>query len=187
MAKVTSFLKSPKFLTAEIIVLLILLLFLISNYLRPKEIQKLKTQINAALTQNDLSNGYRLVNQTLLLSPNDPALHLTLAQIYQKTNNWDKAAQELQLAAQLDPNNKQLLINLQNTENILNEPRKIQEQVSFWEKEVKSKPDYRDGWLQLAKGYYQLYQTDKAKLSLNHAWQIDPNYQPTKDFLEIVK
>lgn len=50
-----------------------------------------------------------------------------------------------------------------------------QEEISQWEQIVSEKPDYRDGWLQVANLYYQNNEKQKAKDALQMVKQIDPN------------
>jgi len=46
-----------------------------------------------------------------------------------------------------------------------------------WEQILIERPDYRDGWIQLAAIYNQLGNKDKAKEALKNAKNIDPNNQ----------
>ena len=58
----------------------------------------------------------------------------------------------------------------------------LQQQVSAWEEIVKSKPDYRDAWLQLAKLHYEQQEINLAKFYVNKALELDPNYEVAQEF-----
>lgn len=49
-----------------------------------------------------------------------------------------------------------------------------QETVYRWEQILAERPDYRDGWLQLASLYYQQGNKQKAREAVNKAKNLDP-------------
>jgi len=49
------------------------------------------------------------------------------------------------------------------------------QEIASWEKIVEEKPNFRDGWLQLAAAYAEVGNKEKAQEALNHAKVIDPN------------
>jgi tetratricopeptide (TPR) repeat protein len=55
------------------------------------------------------------------------------------------------------------------------EIQKQQREIADWEKIVAEKPDFRDGWLQLAAAYLENGNQEKAQEALNHARNLDPN------------
>ncbi|MCL5090460.1 MAG: tetratricopeptide repeat protein [Patescibacteria group bacterium] len=50
----------------------------------------------------------------------------------------------------------------------------LQKEAYTWEKILREKPDYRDGWLQLAALYYELGNKNLAKQALSQAKTLDP-------------
>jgi len=48
------------------------------------------------------------------------------------------------------------------------------EEVSSWEQILNERPDYRDGWMQLATIYYKLGEKEKAREALWKAKALDP-------------
>ena len=55
------------------------------------------------------------------------------------------------------------------------EKETIKNQYLFWQNVVKEKPDYRDGYIQLASLAYQLSNFNVAKRYLTQANNLDPN------------
>lgn len=49
--------------------------------------------------------------------------------------------------------------------------------IMAWEQYLEERPDYRDGWIQLATKHYNLGQLDKAKKALSKAKLLDPDNQ----------
>lgn len=68
--------------------------------------------------------------------------------------------------------------NLRTNRRVLGLQAEIQTQrqeIISWEKIVAEKPDFRDGWLQLAAAYIESGNKEKAQEALNRARAIDPN------------
>ena len=138
----------------------------------------------------------RQAKLAVMLSPNDISNHLLLVQEYLGQGNMDSVERELTLADSLNTKHLKLNTNkvlgetlspLKILEEIKAEPQKIKNEISFWEKVVASKPDYRDAYLQLSILHYQIYETQKAKAYLEKAREIDPNFESTKNLEEIFK
>lgn len=49
------------------------------------------------------------------------------------------------------------------------------DKIIYWEEFLKSYPDYKDGWIKLAKLYYQKGDIQSAEVALEKAVEIDPN------------
>ena len=138
----------------------------------------------------------RQVQLAVMLMPNDLSNHLLLAQEYLGQGNMPAVERELILSQDLsslptthNPSPSVLgltLSPLKILEKIKNEPQKIREEISFWEKVVAQKPDFRDAYLQLALLNYQIYNLDKAKEYLQEAKKIDPNFKATKELEKIL-
>ena len=67
------------------------------------------------------------------------------------------------------------------------DPKEIKKLIAVWEKIVAEKPNYRDGWIQLAILHYKLYENEKAKECLEEALEIDPNFELVQKLQEVVK
>jgi len=126
-----------------------------------------------------------------MLYPNDLSSHLLLAQEYLKRGNMEGVERELLLAQDLGGKTSAtssgsptvlgvFLSPSKILEKIKNEPKRIREEISFWEKVISEKPDYRDAYLQLAILNYQIYKKERAKEYLEKALKIDPNFAPAR-------
>ncbi len=162
-------------------------LSILSYYSRPAQIQELIKSGEASLNSGDYQEAHQTLSQAVLLDNTNPQIHFALSKVYQKTHNYEEAKKELLLALEVSPDSMTILKELNKVQTTLSEPGKIDEEISYWEREVKIKPDYRDGHLQLAVRYYQLYKIEEAKLALEKAFQLDPNFETTKKLREIIK
>jgi tetratricopeptide (TPR) repeat protein len=63
---------------------------------------------------------------------------------------------------------------------------KVDQDLKFWQNEVKENPDYRDGYFSLALLYYQLKDIKNASRNLDKAMNIDPNFEQGKQLREIL-
>ena len=146
-----------------------------------------------------VSPGFLALEQaklTVMLSPQSLSPHLLLAQEYLKRGDLEGTERELLIAQtftttnHLGNNNSVLaasLSPLKVLERIKNEPQRVREEIAFWEKVVLEKPDYRDAYLQLAILNYQIYEKEKAKFYLGKALNLDPNFEPAKEFKKILE
>ncbi len=81
-----------------------------------------------------------------------------------------------------------LLVQLDNqkrAQKILGSETKLktdQETILAWEQILEERPDYRDGWVQLAAIYYKADQTDKARQALLKAKTLDPTNEVVLNF-----
>lgn len=141
----------------------------------------------------------RQAKLAVMLSPNDLSNHLLLTQKYLDQGNMKAVERELILAQNLStrpassfplPTSSVLgvtLSPLKILEKIKNEPQKIKDEIVFWEKIVADKPNYRDGYLRLALLNYQIYENQKARVYLERAKTLDPNFETTKELEKILK
>lgn len=134
---------------------------------------------------------FQLTKERLVKNPNDFAAHLILAEEYLKNNQFDKAEKELLTAEQItilgysdarvlgeaaDSTLKSLWQKKQESD-----PEDIEKLIKYWEQIISEKPDYRDGYLQLALLHYKLYENEKAKEYLQKALELDPNFEPARE------
>lgn len=140
-------------------------------------------------------NEVQILKWRLLNNPNDFETHLTLAEKLLDNNQFEEAEKSLLLTQKLlTTNNKQ-----QRTKNaVLGEktnskiselwqrkhyadPQDIKKLIALWEKIVVEKPNYRDGYLQLAILNYKIWQNEKARQYLNKALEIDHNFEEARN------
>ena len=162
------------------------------------------TLASAILPKNQVQS----LKEKLVRNPNDFKAHLQLAQKFLANNQLPEAEQTLLLAQKIfnhevtssayfqfsifNSENKVLGAKASNELNELwqekqySDPEDIRLLITAWEKIMVEKPDYRDGWLQLAILHYKLYKNDKAKENLLKALEIDPNYAPAQELEKIL-
>lgn len=134
----------------------------------------------ASLVDNFLlKDSLRLVSIQLVQNPNQPQPHYRLAEEYLKANQTAQAETELQLAKALAKNQPQLHQQIVSKLSTIETANTINQKIDKWKEIVGQKPQYRDGWLQLALLYWQIYQEDRARWSLEQALTIDPNFGPS--------
>lgn len=120
----------------------------------------------------------------------DPKIHLQLAKEYFKNNDLENTQREISITEGLkmsEQEKEETLKFRQEVEKVVKMPEEIQKEIEKWEKISQDFPGYRDAYLQLAKFYFQLYQTDKARENLNKALELDPNYEPARELEKILK
>lgn len=109
---------------------------------------------------------------------------MALAQEYWKVGAWQNAKRELTIAQDLWQTNRGPQANsvLGTTTSPLDiwgvwqaEPQRLARAYSWWQTVVKTKPDYRDGYIQLGTVAYQLSKFGEAKAALSRALALDPN------------
>ncbi|MBI4999241.1 hypothetical protein HZB97_00535 [Candidatus Gottesmanbacteria bacterium] len=130
----------------------------------------------------------------VMLAPNNISSHLLLSQEYLKRGDMEAVERELLLAQNLvepsSPNSPTVLgaslSPLKILEKIKNEPQKIRQEVSFWEKVAMEKQDYRDAYIRLAILNYQIYETERAKEYLKKALELDPNFEPAREIKKML-
>jgi len=140
-------------------------------------------------------NEIQILKWRLLNNPNDFETHLALAEELLDNNQFEQAEQALLLAQNLQTTNfvNQKVLG-ETTNSQLQElwqkkhyadPKDIQRLIDAWGKIVQEKPNYRDGYLQLAILNYKIYENEKAKEYLNKALKIDPNFEPARELKKI--
>ncbi len=67
-----------------------------------------------------------------------------------------------------------------------NEPMKLTNELLYWQGVVKSKPDYRDGYIAAASLAYQLGKNDEAKNYLKQIFTLDPDNAIAQKILGIL-
>lgn len=122
---------------------------------------------------------FQAVKTKLLLNQKDFDARLELVAEYQKQNQFEKAAEELQefnfYTDQLTDEQWKKLASLW-AEQKRQDPAEIRKEVENWEKIVQQYPNYRDGFLKIANLWQQLGEEEKAREAQQKALALDPNY-----------
>lgn len=120
-----------------------------------------------------------LSKEAIQQNPAGPKPHLFLAQQLFVTNQFVHAQTEAKLA-----DNTEMLQKIQEAEN---QSEDVQKQVIFWQKVVRTLPNYRDGYLKLAILNWKLYRPFEAKKYLDIALGLDPNNEVVKKLFREIK
>lgn len=62
-----------------------------------------------------------------------------------------------------------------------------QQTIAAWEQILVERPDYRDGWIQLAAAYYKIGDKQKAKEALLKAKALDPTNEVILNFEKLLE
>lgn len=132
------------------------------------------------------------IKKRLLANPWHFGYHLELAKIFLENHQFKQANQTLLLTQNIK-NRKpesvsQTSLSLENLweEKQANDPQDIKKLILLWEEIVSQKPNYRDGYLQLAVLNYKVFEEKKAQESLKKALLIDPNFAPALELKKII-
>lgn len=132
---------------------------------------------------------FQLAKERLVKNPNDFEAHLILAEEYLVNNQIEEAEEELVAVSSIQPSidSKQQVLGLSSRLGGLwlrwqeKKPEEVEKLITEWEEIISEKPDYRDGYLQLALLHYKLFENEKAKECLQKAIELDPNFEPTRE------
>jgi cytochrome c-type biogenesis protein CcmH/NrfG len=61
-----------------------------------------------------------------------------------------------------------------------------QQTIAAWEQILEERPNYRDGWIQLAAAYYKIGDKQKAKEALQKAKELDPTNEVVLNFEKLI-
>lgn len=123
-------------------------------------------------------------NREILLHPFSLDSHIAVAQKMWQIGNWYEAKNTLLFANTLVPKpvgqeKNNVLGTTSAPLDILNlwesQPAKLAQEKEYWLGVIAQKPDYRDGFIQLAAIHYQLNNLEKATQYLDSARVLDPN------------
>lgn len=119
--------------------------------------------------------------KVVLKNPFRSKAHESLARVYLEAGGLDSAERELWLAKNLfSPDQVSLKELEQDLKKAKEKPRKIRQEIEFWEEIIKEKPNYRDAYFQLAILNYQIYQKEKTLQYLQKTFELDANFEPAK-------
>lgn len=131
-------------------------------------------------------NNLDKTKKELIQNPSNLETNLVLAQELLTNNQFEEAERILLIAQNQLEQQKDLKETEENfkekIENLwlrkhYSDPKDITKLIDLWEQIVINKPHYRDAFLQLAYLYYQDGKNQLAKQSLEHALEIDPNFE----------
>lgn len=77
-------------------------------------------------------------------------------------------------------------INQQQTKIQQQKQNDVNEEIKYWEKIIEESPTYRDAYVQLAIGYWQLGALPQARENLQRAQQLDPYWVPPPALLPLL-
>lgn len=132
------------------------------------------------------------IKKELLAKPWDFNNHLKLAKIFLENHQFKQAGKTLLLAQATKARKPDVIkktdLSLEKLweEKQANDPQDIQRLIILWEEIVAQKPDYRDGYLQLAVLNYKVFENKKAHDFLEKALAIDPNFGPALELKKII-
>lgn len=143
------------------------LLCFLTNYIYPKnEITKIK--LKTAQWPLSITN------------------HLQLSKIFFQTGHLSQAEEEINQAQKLyqlfkffDFNEK-LEKKINKGINLVNQPKKINQQIKVWQKILKTKPNFRNAYWNLSLLYYQKWENEKALTAWKKSFYLDPNNKITQ-------
>jgi len=130
-------------------------------------------------------NPFQILKEKIVKTPYDYEAHLQLAEVYLQNNQYQKAENELWQLRVLGTSTSRFGQLLQ--QKLLQNPADIKRLIAGWERIVDQKPNYRDGWLQLAYLNYKIYEDEKAKVYLTKALELDPNFTPARELEKIIE
>ena len=135
------------------------------------------------------------LNQTIFISSFDQAKqaaarwpmlskpHLQLAEALFETSTLG-STKELKLAEKSFLKNPQLMAK---TGNLVNQPRQISSQISFWENKISEGLNNPQVYLDLSILSYQIYNDQKAVAYWQTAFYLDPSNASVPDIKEIIR
>jgi len=128
--------------------------------------------------------NFHRIKRQLIKNPNDLNSHLALSKIYRETNNLTMAKEEVLKAKQYSNGNKTVsnLINseLARIERMENKPQELKTEITKLERISSLYPNYQNLWIKLSILYWQVFDLEKAKFSLDNAQRLDKNSQYLK-------
>jgi cellulose synthase operon protein C len=105
------------------------------------------------------------------LSPNDPTVHLNLAQIYAAEKNWPESQREFETVLQLDPHNTSVLAQLADVLSARNQSAAALARVQQY---VAINPNDANGHVIFGALYVQVQNYPSAHFEFERAVQLDP-------------
>ena len=121
-------------------------------------------------------DNFFYIQRQLAANPNNADNYYQAAAILLKNNQFKKAENLLNLGE----NHKIASPDLWQQKH-LEDPKDVAAMVDLWQQTVAEKPDYRDGYLQLAFLNLKLHNYQEAYLATQKALKVDPYYLPAQE------
>jgi len=119
-----------------------------------------------------------LLLNNLLTDYDQKRSQVNLIQNLFNLSQFNLAQKQINTSLYYFPNDTQILSLQTNLAKAIKAPPKINKEIQKYEKIIEARPNYRDGLLKLAALHYQLYQDKRAKIYLQKALKLDPNFPP---------
>lgn len=140
-------------------------------------------------------DSFQQAKDNLLKNPHGFQAQLVLVEEFLANNQFEEAERALLLAEnQIYQATNQVLGEQTNPQleelwqrKYYSDPEDIEKLITAWEKIIEEKPNYRDGYLQLAYLHYKVYENNKAKDYLKKAIELDPNYKLARELEKILE
>lgn len=112
---------------------------------------------------------------------NNYQAHLLLGETFLIKNNLEEAKNEFALAYPLTKNKNEINERLSEVNNLIKEKINLEAQLTFWEKQIEEKANYRDAYLEMALLNYQTKRPALARFYFEKAKDLDPNNVMVKE------
>lgn len=134
--------------------------------------------------------SFMQAKRRVLTNPRSPTSYYLLAKIFASSGRVREATTELLTASRLakSGNSPQVLgASTSLLAEIQGAPKRLQGELLYWRTVVNRFSDYRDGYLQLSVLAYQLQRFDEARVYLQKALELDPNYPLSQKLQEVFR
>lgn len=124
------------------------------------------------------SSEFDQARLAVLKNPKSAQAHLNLSRIFKESNDLIKASDEVMAANLYAPQNEGIKEEITKLSDLKNKPGQLKKDFEYWEKISEEYQGFRDAFLQKAALMYQLKNMGASKKDLQHALELDPNYEP---------
>ncbi len=136
-------------------------------------------------------SNFEIAKETVNKNFSDPKGHFKLAQTAGENNDYILAETEFRLASNLSENGLNNVLGLTSE---MNEIRKavfpqeaVSREIAGWEKLISTRPNFRDGLLNLAVRYWQIDNNEAAQKNFVQARKLDPNNKTVQKVNELLE
>lgn len=134
--------------------------------------------------------SFETTKQNVLANPNDLRTRAFLAQQLFSVNRFGEAERELLITQNLKlktQNGSEWENEREKIREVKELPKKVRNEVLFWQKITEEMPGYRDAYIKLAILSWKIHRDFDAKKYLSKALEIDPNNESALKFLKELK
>lgn len=148
-------------------------LLLKASKLDPKNPDIYRFQAVVAALKFDYRNALSLVDQSILLAPNNGVAHSNRGNILKELGRYDDALIALDKAIELNPNYAEAY---SNKGNVLQDMHRYEEAIVWYDKAIALQPNYAEAYSNKGNALAQLQYYEEALRSFDNAIGINPNY-----------